>query len=324
MRKVIFVFVLAALLTAPVSAQMITSDVLNIANLTQLIAQVYATYDNIMATIEQVQNTYQQLEKQAKMLMSMPEKLEKIGKDIKESNENGPSLEAFLKFREQYADIVKYLNDSIQLTTNIYDTFTKKEISFGGQKYTFGGLFGVKGRNGKEYPSVFQLPINMVQFAHESAKEAAAGYAGKLTQEERNAIMAKYGMSPENFYKLRLVERSVALPLDDFIASGLDEANELRRKVRFEEYQYIQELKEIAGDSMVSQMEINTDAILNLGKDMENIGQSIKEIIRMTASFRLEELSRNEIEAENRAERIRMERVNEVLRRQWANELNGY
>ena len=312
MRKVLFSFVFFLSMSVSLPAQaMVTSDILNIAHLTQLINQVYSSYDNVMATIEQVQNTYEQLKRQAEMVMTIPEKFEKFKENI--GDVDLTTMEGFLKFRSQYADTISYINYNMNLLNNIYDTFTKKKISFGGRSYTFGGLIGFAGAD--RGTNLFNLPMNIAEYMTEQAKEGMAGYANKLTREQKAAIMAKYGLSPENYYKLRLVEHTVALPFDELLAEGSKEASELRDRARQEKAQYIQELKELAGDSMVSQVEVSIEAQLMLNDDINEMVKSVKKLISVMAheQFRIE--TNNEIYSQQLLKRIKNSVAEEEFKR---------
>jgi prefoldin subunit 5 len=310
MRKFFFVFLFVFIIAASLPAQMITSDILNLANLTQLINQVYATYDHIMATIEQVQNTYQQLKKQADMVMSMPEKYNEFKSNLGSIDLTNP--EGFLKFRDQYKDTITYINYNMDLVNNIYDTFTKKKINFGGKNYTFGGLLGMPGAD--PGTTIFDLPRNTVEYLLESTEEGFAGYNNKLSRQQKEAIMQKYGMSPRNYYNYRLVEQLVPLQIDKALADASDASEELRMRVHNERNQYIEDLSTIAGDSVVAAVQTLVPALLGIGDDILHLRSDIVEINSRIASNQFKQDTINEMKAQQRLEEAEKRQKEENLR----------
>jgi hypothetical protein len=92
----------------------------------------------------------------------------------------------------------------MNLINNVQDTLTKKTITFGGKRYTFGGLFGFG--KGSDKTTIFDLPKNVADYVSETANDVVAGYAGKLTYKQKEAIMRRTGLSPRNYAKIHLME----------------------------------------------------------------------------------------------------------------------
>ena len=295
MRKP-YCFLLAFALSANAAwAQFVVSDVLNIAHLTQLISQVYATYDSIMATIEGVQNTYQQLEKQIKML-------EKINWDDITNTEryNGMDFhQGFVEFRNHYKDSLATISRNMKLVTDIADTFNKKKSKFGGKNYTLGGLFGTpSGREAADRGTGFaDLPANVWDFVKESAKEGAAGYAGKLTQKQREAVMSKYGMSPRNYYMVRLVEEETSKIVDQLFTwtpEGLKKTIEQA----VEDNKAIQEMTEIADESLNAHIDIMNQNLNRIPLAINLLQGEMKDLGKLLSSRFILETARNEAQSD--------------------------
>jgi prefoldin subunit 5 len=311
MRK-LYCFVLAFALSANAAwAQFVVSDVLNIAHLTQLISQVYATYDSIMATIEGVQNAYQQLEKQIKML-------ETVNWDDITNIERYKDMDfhqGFLEFRNHYKDSIAAIDRNMTMVTNIFDTFDKKQIKFAGKNYTLGGLFGTPSSAGyaDRGTSFLDLPNNAWGFVKESAKEGAAGYAGKLTPKQREAIMRKYGMSPQNYYNVRLVEQEIDNVVDQLFTwtpEGLKKT--IERAV--EDNKAIQEMTEIAGESVNAQIDIINQNLNRIPFEVTLLRSDMKDIGKFLSANHVAEMARNEARAEqalnDSLSRMREEQLN--------------
>ena len=255
--KIIFsVFIFAAVLAGPLFAQ--GYPVLDVANLMQAINTLYATYDQITATIEQVQNTYQQLQKQIEMVQNMD--WDNIGEKI--SDMDVTSIDGLLNLRHQIKDVTRLVNHNMNLVNNVQDTLTKKTVTFGGKKYTFGGLFGFGA--GSEGTTIFDLPKNVADYVSETGDDLVAGYAGKLTYKQKEAIMRRTGLSPRNYAKIHLVEEQVNTLLKDMLTTGTNENIAALLTQAGENSKGIDAMMMAAGESMVAQQQATTSAILQM------------------------------------------------------------
>jgi hypothetical protein len=232
--------------------------VLDIANLMQAINTLYATYDQITATIEQVQNTYQQLQKQIEMVQNMD--WDNIGEKIADMDVT--SVEGLLNLRYQIKDVTRLVNHNMNLVNNVQDTLTKKTVTFGGKRYTFGGLFGFGA--GSEGTTIFDLPKNVADYVSETGDDLVAGYEGKLTYKQKEAIMRRTGLSPRNYAKIHLVEEQVNTLLKDMLTTGTDENVAALLTEAGENAQGIDAMMEAAGESMVAQQQATTSALLQV------------------------------------------------------------
>lgn len=273
MRKVIFVLILAVMLSMSVSAQTIVSDILNVASLTQAINTVYATYDHIMATIENVQNTYQMIIQQGEAMANMWTDMESFADRYKDKD----ALESFLEFRNHYKDMVSWADKQMSHWNNMSDLFTKRKIEFAGKNYTLGGIIGYPGSEGDHGTNFLNLPMNVIEYAAKQTKEMAAGYADQLTQEQKVAIMNKYGMSPRNYYNYRFAEKTFTMPLDQFVIEVSEEAKKIRGEEVLANQKAFELMLESAGKSTVSQLQANTAATQKVYEGTHNIVEAIKE-----------------------------------------------
>jgi hypothetical protein len=258
MKKTVFslVAVCSVMFTSSLRAQ--GMPVLDVANLMQAINTLYATYDQISATIEQVQNTYQQLQKQIEMVKNMD--WDKVGDKI--SNMDVSSLDGILALRYQIKDVTKLVNANMNLVNNVQDTLTKKTVSFGGKKYTFGGLFGFG--KGSNETTIFDLPKNVADYVNDTADDVVKGYAGKLTYKQKEAIMRRTGLSPRNYAKIRFVEEQTGALIKDMLTSGTDENVAALLTRAGENSKALDAMMTAAGDSMVAQQQATTTALMQL------------------------------------------------------------
>lgn len=313
-KKKLFIAACAAVLAVtPLAAQ--GYPVLDVANLMQTINTLYATYDEITQAIQTVQNTYQQLQKQIDMVKSMD--WSNIGETFKDMN--ATSLEGIINMRDQITDVTKMVNANMNLLNDVEDTLTKKTVSFGGKKYTFGGLFGF-GR-GSDETTIFDLPKNIVDYVNETGDEALAGWEGKLTYKQKEAIMRRSGLSPRNYAKIRMVEEQANALIKDMLTTGTDENIVAVLERTADNQKTIQKLTEAAGDSMTAQQQATTTALLETATGIARLEAGVSRLTGFLANEAVTADVKAEMEAQEREIRqLRLE--NEV--RKWTDTPAGF
>jgi hypothetical protein len=305
--KIIFILcVFMAVLAAPVFAQ--GYPVIDIANLMQAINTLYATYDQITAAIEQVQNTYQQLQKQIEMVANMD--WDKVGEKIGDMDVT--SVDGILNLRYQIKDVTKMVNANMNLINNVQDTLTKKTITFGGKRYTFGGLFGFGA--GSDETTLFDLPKNVADYVSETADDLVAGYARKLTYRQKEAIMRRTGLSPRNYAKIHLVEEQTNTLIKDMLATGTNENVVALLTQAGENAKVIDAMTQAAGESMVAQQQATTTAILQAATGITRLEAGLGRIAGFMAHQEMSERIKQETEEDLREER-ELRRQNEFIKR---------
>jgi hypothetical protein len=282
--------------------------VLDVANLMQAINTLYATYDQITATIEQVQNTYRQLQKQIEMVEHMD--WDNVGEKIADMDVN--SVEGLLNLRYQIKDVTRLVNHNMNLINRVQDTLTKKTITFGGKKYTFGGLFGFGA--GSEDTTIFDLPKNVADYVSETGDDLVAGYAGKLTYRQKEAIMRRTGLSPRNYAKIHLVEEQANTLLKDMLTTGTDENIIALLTQAGENSKGIDAMMEAAGESMVAQQQATTSAILGLSVGITRLEAGVGRIAGFMGQQYVAEQIKRETNEDMREE-FELLRKNEKIKR---------
>ena len=299
-----FAFLLAS--RTPAMAQ--GYPVLDVANLMQAINTLYATYDQITAAIEQVQNTYQQLQKQIDMVATMD--WEHIGDKFSEMDVT--SVNGILNLRHQIKDVTKLINANMDLINNVQDTLTKKTISFGGKRYTFGGLFGF-GR-GSEETTLFDLPKNVVDYVSETASDVTAGYEGRLTYRQKEAIMRRTGLSPRNYAKVHLVEEQMNTLLKDMLTTGTDENVVAILSRAGENQEAIASMMEAAGESMINQQQATTTALLEVTTGITRLEAGVGRLAGLMANQEIRDQLKQKTDEDLREE-YELLRRNEKIKR---------
>jgi hypothetical protein len=247
---------LAGVFCASMLAHAQVSAVLDVANLMQAIETLYATYDEVTSSIETVINTYEQIKNQIEMVKNI--NWDEIGETFAEMDPT--SLDGILNIRNQLKDAGYLINRNLNIINAVQDTLTKKVTKFGGKEYTIGGLFGF----GKTGTTIFDLPKNLFDYVGETAEDLVAGYAGKLSYKQKEAIMQRYNISPRNYAKWRFVEEQTAAVLKKMFTSASDEHAAYLMEEAQSNAKGIDAMIEMADKSMVAQQQVTTQALLNL------------------------------------------------------------
>lgn len=246
--------------------------VIDISNLMNAINQLYATYDQINAAIEQVQNTYQQIENQAKAMKNM--NWDNLQEAFSEGNWSDNAWENIGNFRKNLTNATSAINANLNLVNELKNTLENKAVSFGGKKYSVGGLFGI-GQHGKN--NLLNLPFNMYDYAKESGKEAVKGWTEGLTYAQKERIMQKWGLDPENYGYVKLVEEQANELISTLVTEGDESYYKALVKQIGENHQAILNMSNAAGESYVAQAQATTGAILTLDSSINNVLYGIKQ-----------------------------------------------
>lgn len=184
--------------------------VLDVANLMQSIEAVYQYYQQIQNTIEQVQNTYTQIEQAAQQMASMNwDDLKSLGDNFSGMGDN--PFEVITGVRNSAQDITKAVNKNMNKINALQDSLTKESISFGGMNVSMADLVGA----GEPDKNIWGFTKNAWDYTVGTTDEngnkvpgafddAIAGWEGKLTYQQKQNLMRKYGMSPKNYATLQL------------------------------------------------------------------------------------------------------------------------
>lgn len=250
--------------------------VFDISSLMNGIDQLYAIYDQINTTIEQVQNTYQQLQTQINSVKSMNwDNLKDSFSEDKWSSEDGlkGAWDNIGNFRTNLTDATSVINNNMNLINDVKHTLENKTVTCMGKQYTVAGLFGI-GKYGKN--TLLGLPFDTLDYVKNAGEEIAKGYAGKLTYREKQAIMNKWGLDPENYAYVKLVEEQANSLVNDLIVSGSQEHIDAQLAKAAENNKALLALSQNADDSIVAGIQATTGATIELKNMCGNIWGSLQ------------------------------------------------
>lgn len=293
--------------------------VIDIAGLMNAIQQLYATYDQINSAIEQVQNTYQQLERQIKMVESM--NWDDLASSFSEGNWSGEGgikgvWENIGNFRTNMINATSAINSNLNLLNDVKHTLENKTVTAMGKQYSVAGLLGV-GKYGQN--NLMNLPASAWDYVKGTGKEIAEGFSGKLTYKEKQAIMNKYGLDPENYAYVKLVEEQAGSLVTKLFTTGSEEWYDAQLVKAAKTNEGLMELMQQAAESesTMKEMQATGAIILSLKGDILNLIHGVRE----TGAAWATESTRSKIAAEARMEN---EALNRERRRKSYMEATGY
>lgn len=285
-KKLIVSLILLMTLSSSCFAQF---AVLDMANLTNAIQQMYQTYQQIQHAIEQVQNTYKQIEQAAQQVASMNwDDLSNLGDNFAGMAEN--PFEVITGVHKSAQDITKAVNDRMNDWNRLADSLQRETISFGGMNVSVADLCGF----GDEEKNLAGFMNNAWENIEETADKMAAGYEGELTYEQKRAIMKKYGMSPRNYAKSQYANYQLNELVKEANVKGTAEG----MKATMEEQEAkVAALKQMIQNtpegSLKASMENAVMAEVQALAEMQNMSNQLQQVISMYSNY---------ISAEKRAE----------------------
>lgn len=293
--------------------------VFDIAGLMNGINQLYAVYDQINTTIEQVQNTYKQLETQIKQIENM--NWDDLANSF--SAENWSEKDGFEgvwenigNFRNNLTNATSAINANINLFNDVKNTLENKTVTCMGKQYSVAGLFGI-GKYGQN--NLMNLPASALDYVKNVGKEIAKGYTGELTYKEKQAIMDKWGLDPENYAYVKLVEEQSNDLIQTLFTKGSEEwyTKELTQAAETNKGLTTLLDQAAADGSMMKEMQATSNIILSLKGDILNLIHGVRE----TGAAFATEKTREKVMEETQKEREALEKEK---RRKKYMEATGY
>ena len=148
----------------------------------------------------------------------------------------------------------------------------------------------------------------MADYVSETGDDLVAGYAGKLTYKQKEAIMRRTGLSPRNYAKIHLVEEQVNTLLKDMLTTGTDENVAALLTQAGENSKGIDAMMEAAGESMVAQQQATTTALLQASVGITRLEAGVGRLAGFMGQQYVAEQIKEETDEDLREER-------ELLRR---------
>jgi len=304
-KKLIVSLILLMTLSSSCFAQF---AVLDMANLSNAIQQMYQTYQQIQHAIEQVQNTYKQIEQAAQQVASMNwDDLSNLGDNFAGMAEN--PFEVITGVHKSAQDITKAVNDRMNDWNRLADSLQRETISFGGMNVSVADLCGF----GDEEKNLAGFMNNAWENIEETADKMAAGYEGELTYEQKRAIMKKYGMSPRNYAKSQYANYQLNELVKEANVKGTAESMKATMEQQEAKVAALKQMIQNTPEgSLKASMENAVMAEVQALAEMQNMSNQLQQVISMYSNY---------ISAEKRAELEK--KVEEMKAREKAEKLTN-
>ena len=210
-RRLTVVLVLLVFLSGSLTAQGMA--VFDFSNWLSAIDQVYATYDQIQNTINMVENQYKQIQK-----------AREAAKGIEWDNPN-----TYFKFtglqnlRSDLQGTGQRMNRLISMAQNITSSLQQPSLQFGNVRYSVADLFGL----GDENKNIYTALGDTRDYINDSMRGVIDTLANEMTDEQKMAIWAEYGVSPSNYLYAQQVSSYVAESAKKALARTSEDAKNL-------------------------------------------------------------------------------------------------
>lgn len=182
------------------------------------IDRFYQGYDQLMNTITMIEQNYQQIEQAIKQAQSW---------SFEDLDFNDGNALVNIDIRDEIADATKQVDRQMNNIRKIRDTFEKENMTIGGLTFSMKDLAGL----GDKDKTMDKIIKEAIETEKNDFKEGFKKIALGVTEEEAQAIWAKYGLSPQNFMMVKAVDKK----MQEVSANVLAGASETVQKMQFEE-----------------------------------------------------------------------------------------
>ena len=182
------------------------------------IDRFYQGYDQLMNTITMIEQNYQQIEQAIKQAQSW---------SFEDLDFNDGNILVNIDIRDEIADATKQVDRQMNNIRKIRDTFEKENMTIGNVTFSMKDLAGL----GDKDKTMDKIIKEAIETEKNDFKEGFKKIALGVTEEEAQAIWAKYGLSPQNFMMVKAVDKK----MQEVSANVLAGASETVQKMQFEE-----------------------------------------------------------------------------------------
>ena len=220
-KKICIVMYLFGVLFSKIYCQGVTPVVdatVNVSIITEWLSgldRLYQMYDQTMNQIEMIQQNYERMQYYIDRAASFE------WKDIQWDGD--------LDFRNEIRDATRQVDRQLTNVRKIRDTFKRKTVTIGNQTFSFASLCGIPDdKNGNIH--------DLIAAANDYYGEGFA-YAGRawrnqedITESEAATLWHRYGLTPENYFMVREVEKKLDEKLSYLIGQTEEDLSELNER----------------------------------------------------------------------------------------------
>lgn len=172
---------------------------------------LYANYDMVMNTITQIENQYRQIQQAVER-----------AKGIDWSNIR---FDGDFDIRNDIRDANRRVNKLLTQARTIKESLNTNVIKIpGGAGYSLADLCGL---GEDETKDIFKAAADVYGYMNKNMQDAFKAVTGEITPSQATAIMAKYGISPRNYWFCVQTENQLNNAIGNAIAHLQDAATEM-------------------------------------------------------------------------------------------------
>lgn len=177
------------------------------------IDQLYEAYDMVNNTITQIENQYTQIQQAVERAKSI--------------DWDNIRFDGDFDIRNDIKDANKRVDKLLTQARNIRKTITTPSINCGNVRYSIADLCGITDpEESGVRKNILTALIDYKDYMSSTMKNAVDGIVEGLTDEQRQAIWTKYGISPQNYVFVQNAHTEVLKAASTILANATEQAYE--------------------------------------------------------------------------------------------------
>lgn len=294
-----FSIVLAMLVFESFSAGAQGYPVFDNANLMQSISKWMTAIDTLYANYDMVMNTITQIENQYKTIQQAVERAKSIDWD-------NIRFDGDFDIRNDIRDANRRVNRLLTQARTVRNALTTNIIKAPGSNisYSLADLCGM----GDENKDVFTAAADICGYMSDNMKSAADAAMNGVTAEQAAAIMAKYGITPRNFWFAVQSENQVKTAVENAIAFAEESAQQMEIEEEDAKTNAIVNaaMETLDSDGNPTEGAVDQANMLllrNLSGQLSDLKIALRQAVGLSSKKMLADMSKEEAKAASKSER---------------------
>ncbi len=300
MKKTKFFFIVLAMFAfESFSAGAQGYPVFDNANLMQSVSKWMTAIDTLYANYDMVQNTITQIENQYRTIQQAVERAKSIDWD-------NIRFDGDFDIRNDIRDANRRVNRLLSQARTVRNALTTNIIKAPGSNisYSLADLCGM----GDENKDVFTAAADVCGYMSDKMKSAADAAVNGVTAEQTAAIMAKYGITPRNFWFAVQAENQVRTAVENAIAFAEESAQQMEVEEEDAKTNAIvsaaMETLDSDGNPTEGAMgQASMMLLRNLSGQLSDLKIALRQAVGLSSKKMLADMSKEEAKAASKSER---------------------
>ncbi len=303
-RTILIAMTMGTLTTISPHAQVVSAPVLEAiqsSSFVQQISQYLTAIDTLYSNYDMVMNTITQIENQYRTIQQAVERAKSIDWD-------NIRFDGDFDIRNDIRDANRRVNKLLTQARTIRNALTSNIIRAPGSNisYSLADLCGV----GDENKDVFTAAADIFGYMTDNMKSAADAAVNGVTEEQGMAIMAKYGISPRNYWYALQTENQLKTAVGNAIAAATETAQQMEVEDADSKTNAIVNaaLETLDSDGNPTEGAVNMASMMllrNLSSQLSDLKLAFREGIGLSSKKMLAEMNEKEARAATELEAMR-------------------